>query len=554
MSVVGGIRAGLAFVELKAHDTEFQAAMLRFQERMVGVGSGMRRLATQVGVASAALGVPMVAGIRAAQGFDDAIRGVAAAVSDISPEQLEAVRKESLRLAGELGVAPEKIAEQFLNLAKAGVSVDDALGGAAKTAAMFAEVGRMEGGQAAELLADAMNVFGTSAKKAGDAIVGAANASSVDIPQMAMAFSMAGAVAGEAGQSIEDTSAALAILGKGMLKGSDAGTSLKTMLLRLTAPLSETKVAMAEIGLNARSFVDAANKPLRLPEIIGILNKRLGKLDDVARRDVLNRIFGSDAIRAALLLSKAGSEGFDKMLGDMGKARPLAEQFQYLMGGVTGFFSALDAGAKIMSVSFNTSLGPALSYVGRGFIWVSEKVAWMLDNVPGLGPVVGSLAGGLGVLSGALFGVATATAVVNFTMKNLPFKAVTRGAAMAAGAFGYLGKAAGLLRLAMTAIPGVGWVAGIATALTAAGAAYYWFTSKKKKNPAPQVAAGGDAAAMPAPAELQAAMAAAAPVRGRAAARPILGPGEQTMLSTRRMESLLQELVDISRGQRPAWG
>lgn len=556
MSIAGGIRAGMAFVEIKAHDTEFQASMLKFQERMVGVGASMRKLGTQVGVFAGALAVPMIAGIRASQSFDDALRGLQASVADLSPDQLEAIRKESLRLAAALGVAPETVADQFLNLAKAGVSVEDALAGAAETAVMFSRVGGLQGGQAAELLADAMNVFATSADHAGNTIAAAANASSVDIGQMTQAFAMAGAVAGMAGQNIDDTSAALAILGKGMLKGSDAGTSLKTMLLRITAPMGEAKTAMAELGLTVRSFTDQAGKPVRLPEMIDVLNNRLGKLNEVARRDVMARLFGQDAIRAAELLTRAGREGFDGMLGSMKDAVPLAQQFQYLTAGVSGFFSALETGAKLLSVAFQSSLGPSLQVAGRGLIFVGEKLAWLIEHVPGLGPLLAGTAVGATALSAALFSVSAASALVNFTMTNLPLKAVTALAWAASAAFGVLSGAAGTLAAAIYAIPGIGWIAGIVTALGALGAAAWWFYSRDKpskgKPRGGQRGAQGDA--LPAPEQFQAAMAAPAPGRGRAPQQPLLSGAERQALSTARMERLLQELVDISKGQRPAWG
>lgn len=559
MSVAGGIRAGLAFIEIKAHDTEFQKSMLQFQEKMTNVGASMRRLGTQVGVFAAALGAPMIAGIRASQGFDDALRGIQASVSDITPDQLQAIRKEALRMAAELGMAPDRIAEQFLNLAKAGVSVEDALGGAARTAVMFSKVGGLEGGAAAELLADAMNVFGTSAERAGNTIAAAANASSISIEQMVQSFAMVGNVAGMAGQGIEDTSAALAVLGKNMLKGSDAGTSLKTFLLRLNAPLGEAKTAMAQLGLTTSSFVDEAGKPLRLPEMVGVLNSRLGKLNDLARKDVLVRLFGQDAIRAAQILTQTGEEGLRDMLGAMEDAVPLTQQFQYLMGGVAGFFSALEAGAKIVAIAYTNSLGPSVQYAGRAFLLFSEKVAWVLNNVPGLGPLLTGVTVAAGALALALFAVAAGCAATNFMMANLPLKVTTALAWAASAAFTALSRAALAVAAGIYAIPGIGWIAAIITALGALGAAAWWFYSgdgkapKEKGKGAAKGGGGGPAEAMPAAAQLQNGMAPAGAVRGGGGQKPILNAGDHSALSLKNVEGLLRELVDVSKGQRPAF-
>lgn len=560
MSIAGGIRAGLAFIEIKSHDTEFQKSMLQWQEKMTNIGSQMRRLGSQVGIFAAALGAPMIAGIRASQGFDDALRGIQAAVSDITPDQLQAIRKEALKMAAELGVAPDRIADQFLNLAKAGVSVEAALGGAARTAVMFSKVGGLEGGAAAELLADAMNVFGTSAENAGNTIAAAANASSVSIDQMVQSFAMVGAVAGMSGQGIEDTSAALAVLGKNMLKGSDAGTSLKTFLLRLSAPLGEAKTAMAQLGLTTRSFVDEAGKPLPLPKMVGLLNAKLGKLNDLAKKDILVRLFGQDAIRAAQILTKEGEQGITNMLRSMEDAVPLTQQFEYLMGGVSGFFSALEAGAKIVAIAYTNSLGPSIQYAGRAFLWFSEKVAWVLDNVPGLGPLLTGVAVSAGVLAVALFAVAAGCAMTGFLMNNLPLKVTTALAWAASAAFTALSRAAFMVAAGIYAIPGIGWIAAIITALGALGAAAWWFYSgdgkapKKKGKGAAKGGNAGPAEAMPAAANFQAGMAPAGAVRGGGTnQKPVLNSGDQAALSLRNVEGLLRELVDVSKGQRPAF-
>jgi TP901 family phage tail tape measure protein len=560
MSVAGGIRAGLAFVELKCHDTEFQAAMLRFQEKLTNVGAMCKRLGTQVGIFAGALAIPMVASLRAAQGFDDALRELQASVSDLSPEQLKAVKAESLRLAAAMATAPEKVAQAFTLLAKAGVSVEKALGGAAETAVQFAKVGGIDASQAAELLADAMNVFGTTADKAAQSIASSAASSSVDIHQMSMAMSMAGAVAGMAGQDIDDTSAALAILGSNMLKGSDAGTSLKTMLLHLTAPTGEAKTAMQQLGLSARSFIDTGTgKPMRLPAMIDLLNGKLGKLDAVVKKDFMVRLFGTDAIRAAQILTNAGSKGFDDMLGSMRDAVPLGEQFKQMQGGISGFFSALDAGAKIVAIAFSDSLAPAMNLGSKAVLSFSQGLAWLIGKVPVVGPLIAGLTVAASALSLALFAVAGATALTTFMMNNLPLKVTTALAWAGSVAFGALSKAALAVAASIYAIPGIGWIAGIITAVGALGAAAWWYSGtgdgKKKPNKPPKGAGrGGAQAGLPAPEDLQRGMnGAQAPGAGNGQQRPLMNANDQAALSMKNVEGLLQQLIDVNKAQRPAF-
>ena len=66
-----------------------------------------------------------------------------------------------------------------------------------------------------------------------------------------MALKQGGLVASQFGLSIEETVGGLAAFASAGLLGSDAGTSLKTMLLALANPSGEAAKLMAELGINA---------------------------------------------------------------------------------------------------------------------------------------------------------------------------------------------------------------------------------------------------------------------------------------------------------------
>lgn len=586
MSMAGGIRAGMAFVEIKAHDTDFQAAMLRLQEKVVAVGATCRRMATQLGMFAGALAVPMVAAIAKARSFDDAMREIAASVSDLSPKQLKAIADESVRLGKAMGTAPSNFANAFLALVKAGMPLEQALKGGAKAAVEFAAIGKLEVTQAAELMTDAMNVFGVSAEGAAHAISSAADASSTDIQGMSQAMAQVGAVAGMANQNIDDTSAALAILAAGMLKGSDAGTSLKTMLLRLMTPSGETVHAMQRLGLTTKSFVDEANKPLPLPKMVGLLNEKLSRLDEVARRDTLGKLFGSDAIRAAEILTRSGAKGFEQMRTQMAATMPLAEKYKTIMGGITGLMNALETSAELLSIAFTENLGPAIQWMGNGLVWVSSKIAGFMKAVPGLSNFLAGLAAVATVVAGALTLVAGASATVNFVLNNLPFGKVFKDGAKLAPMFlragsvivrvaAFVASAIGAIGSAIAALP-LGTIAAIGTAIAAAGVGLWWLMSssdkkkgggkgKAKGQPGAEVAGaggegnalafnGGAGAVRMNPEQLQAAMTAqAAPILSGASGRPIINAGEETALSMKGVEKKLDTLIEVVKRQAPAF-
>lgn len=117
-----------------------------------------------------------------------------------------------------------------------------------------------------------------------------------EIKNLVDALKMAGNVAAQNNISFEDTITALALLGNNALKGSDAGTSLKTMIMRLVAPTDAAKKQMDALGI---SIYDAQGAIRPFPDILSNLQQAFAGLDDATRNAAMANLFGADAIRAA---------------------------------------------------------------------------------------------------------------------------------------------------------------------------------------------------------------------------------------------------------------
>ena len=167
----------------------------------------------------------------------------------------------------------------------------------------------MELGNAANVVVQAMGAFGLSASEsaaAANALAGAAAASSTDVEPLTQGLAQVSAQAKNAGWSIQDTTAVLGKFADAGINGSDAGTSLKTMLQRLAAPTDQAANMIAELEINTR---DSNGALLGASEMAEELQKKLGSLSAAQRDAALQTIFGSDATRAATVLMNSGAEG-----------------------------------------------------------------------------------------------------------------------------------------------------------------------------------------------------------------------------------------------------
>ena len=473
----GRVRQGQVYVEIGADPAKFFAALNRVNKRIAGLGRELSNVGAGITGAGLALAAPFVAGVAAASRFQDTMLAVQASTG-ATAGQLDAVRAASMQMSAALSVGPAEAAAAMLELLKAGMSLDAVLGGAGQAAIQFAKVGQMDVAKAAVVMSDAMNVFGVSAGVAANTISAAADASSTSIEQMAESFSMSAAVAALANQSIGDLSTALAILANNGVKGSDAGTSIKTMLMRLMAPADEAIGALDQLGLTVQSFRNKDGSMRPMVEIIGVLTRAMEGMDQAARDDIFRRVFGQDAIRAAAILTNVGVDGFNAMQDGMDGAMTVGDKYKTMMSGLSGAGAALSAALQRLGIVLGETVGGALLSLMPPILGVINGLADFVRKNAEMVGSVGKAAAVAVVFGGSMTGLGLSLRVASIAIGGLlgalsaivsPFVMVAKLAAgLAAGA---AAGAIGAVRLAAAlGTPVVGAASAAAVALSRATA------------------------------------------------------------------------------------
>jgi chromosome segregation ATPase len=239
------------FKEGKISADQFRAGINSIDNSVQGVGTAVNK-----GVAdlkSYALGfVGVVAVAQAAIGaiqsiaktvveFDTALTRVGSLGGEFR-ERLDEIADAARQVGPALGFAPVEAVKAFEELAKAGLTAEQALGGGLQAALSLAAAGSLEVGSAAETAASAMTQFGLEADQlssVADALVGGADAAQGGVDQLRQALSQSGLVAAQFGLDLQETVGALTTFASAGLLGSDAGTSFRSMLLRLAKPTKE---------------------------------------------------------------------------------------------------------------------------------------------------------------------------------------------------------------------------------------------------------------------------------------------------------------------------
>lgn len=304
-------------------------------------------------VGGALLAAGFVAAVSTTAKFEARLSAVQA-VSNATAGEMDLLRDKALQLGADTAFSASESASAMEELVKAGLSVEDVLNGAADATVALAAAGGVELTTAAEIAANAMNVFALSAEdmpKIADLVAAAANASAIDVADFAMSLQQSGAVANLVGLDFEDLALAITAMGNAGIKGSDAGTSIKTFLMRLEPSTAKSTSMMERLGIiteeTGNKFFDAAGNAKDMADISGVLATALAGQTREQKLATLNTLFGSDAIRAAAVIADEGAAGFDKLgtaLGSISAAEIAEIRLDNLAGDIeklSGSFETL---------------------------------------------------------------------------------------------------------------------------------------------------------------------------------------------------------------------
>ena len=293
-----------------------------------------------------AIGAAVAFSAKAYMDFEASMSKVAAVANATAKEQ-EALSRAAIKAGQDTVFSATQAAEAQAELVKAGVSVSDVLGGALTGSLDLAAAGSIGLAQSAEIAAQAMNIFNLEGADVGhiaDVLTAGANKSAAGVDDLGMALQQGGLVAKQTGLSLEETVGTLSAFADNALKGSDAGTSLKTMLQRLNPTSTEAANLMDELGLRA---YDSQGNFIGLAEYAGKLQTALSGMTAEQRNATLATLFGSDAVRGANVLYEQGAAGMQRYIAavdDQGAAaRMAARQTDNLKGDLESLKGTLES-------------------------------------------------------------------------------------------------------------------------------------------------------------------------------------------------------------------
>ena len=383
-------------------------------------GAGMSVAAHGVGAAYGAANLAGRAGRMLSVGmeFDATMSKVQAlARLDKDSEQMQALRAQAKKLGAETMFSASDAASGQAFLAMAGFT-PDAIQAAMPGLLDMALAGDMELGRTADIASNILGGFKLDASQMGnvaDILTKAFTTSNVSLEMLGDTMKYVGPVAAAAGMSLEESAAMAGLLGNVGIQSSEAGTTLRSMMLRIAAPAGQAAKAMEKLGVKSR---DSEGNVRNMIEVLGDVAKATEGMGSGEQLEYLKQIFGEEpAAGMAELLSKAGDEGIEKYLdiirdhqGAAGTtARAMADNLK-------GDLDQLSSAWEGIQVEFFDQNSGALRELVQQVTQVLDRInVWIQDNPE----LVASLAKWAAITLAVVGGLGTLGVIIGTTMMGI---------------------------------------------------------------------------------------------------------------------------------------
>ncbi|ADC48950.1 TP901 family phage tail tape measure protein [Alkalihalophilus pseudofirmus OF4] len=416
-------------------------------------------------VGSVAVTAPLTAiagtSVKTVAAFDDSMAKVQA-ISGATGEQFEKMREQAMQLGSTTAHSASQVADAQSYMALAGWNANQIME-ASPGLLNLASAASMDLASASDILTDQMAAFGMEAGRAGEAADMFAKTQAVantDVHMLGEALKYAGGAAASAGMDMAQTNAVLGVLANQSLKGSQAGTTLTSMLSDMRNKAVDGMLAIGDMTLE---LYDAQGNMRDLGSVMGDVEKATQGMTTAQKDAALGSIFGEQAMRGVNAMLQEGSASYNKLeeaiRGSTGYAEEAAGIMEDTLGGAfRSMRSSIEGFMLVLGDQLKPYVRQAAEFIGE----LASKFGALDDRSQKIIIV-------LGILAAAIAPIALGIGIV---LSMIP--------SMVAG-FKMLAAAKAMLNVTLLASP-ITWVIAAIVGLIAAGYLLWknWDTVKEK--------------------------------------------------------------------------
>lgn len=360
------------------------------------VAGGAAKLTT-AGMAAAGTAIAGVVAASTNVGKEfEAQMSTVAAISGATGNELAALEAKAKEMGATTQFSATEAGQAMEYMAMAGWKSSDMVEGISGIMNLAAASGE-DLASTSDIVTDALTAFGLSASDSGqfaDVLAAASSNANTNVSMLGESFKYVAPLAGALGYSAEDASIALGLMANAGIKGSQAGTSLKTALANMSAPTDKQAAAMKKLGL---SLTDGEGNMKSMREVMLDMRSSFAGLSEAEQTAAASTIFGKEAMSGMLAIINASEDDFNKLTNAIdnssGAAAEMAAiRLDNLEGDITLLKSGLEGlGIEIyqgMNAPMREAAQLATEYVARmnaafqegGFSGMVEEIGSIVSD------------------------------------------------------------------------------------------------------------------------------------------------------------------------------
>ncbi|MEH7223850.1 phage tail tape measure protein [Bacillus sp. JJ1566] len=379
----------------------------------------------RIQTASLAIGAAMVAGIgisvKTAADFEQQMSRVKA-ISGATGEEFKRLQESALDLGASTSKSASEVALGMEDMAAMGFNVNEII--AAMPGVISAsEAAGSDLATTAGIVAAALNSFqleASDATRVADVLAMAANVSAASVDDMGYAFKYAAPIANSLGISMEEVAAAIGIMTNAGLEGSQAGTSLRQILISLNNPAKEQEKLMNKLGF---SIKDSSGNAKSLSQMIRDLTKSTESMTKADKLATIAKLVGTEAASGMIAIINGGVDQLDEFTEALRNSEGASkEAADVMMDNLKGAYEEFTGALETAGIKLGNEFLPLFTEVVRHGAKVIETITEMDSST---------------VKSGIAFaGTATAIALTITTLSRLAI--AVKGLMVSIGPAGWL--------------------------------------------------------------------------------------------------------------------
>lgn len=293
------------------------------------------------------------------------------AISSATGSEMTKLTNKAKEMGATTKFTAEESAEAFNYMAMAGWKTGDMLDGIEGILSLAAASGE-DLASTSDIVTDGLTAFNMKASDAGkfsDVLATAASNANTNVSMMGETFKYVGPMAGSLSYSIEDVALMTGLMANSGIKATMSGTSLNSILTRLSTNTSGAADAMSDLGIE---FFTSEGNARDLSDVMEELRNATADMTAEQKSSLANTIAGTEAQKGLLAILNASEEDYNKLAdainnADGASARMADTMMDNLAGSITLLQSAAD-GVKI-------SLGERLEPYARKFVdWLTAQM------------------------------------------------------------------------------------------------------------------------------------------------------------------------------------